>query len=226
MSVFIELKNVGVKLGGQPILRDINLKLLPGEITAITGPSGSGLSVLLKTAAGLIPATSGQVLYDGRNLDSFSDQERRELQTRTGFVFQDAALWANMTVQANLDLPLQAKFPDMNKEERFKKIEASLQQYGFRVDTQKRPVDFSQGQKKFVSFLRAVIPGPEALFLDEPTAWLDRPWADKILDELSALRTRETAIALASNQYESTFDWADHVITLRRGQIVDNGTAE
>lgn len=224
MSVFIELKNVAVELGGRPVLQDINLKLKPGNITAILGPSGSGLSVLLKTAAGLMPPSSGWVLYDDTNFESLNQVQKRQLQTRTGFMFQDAALWANMNLATNLDLPLHAKFPNLNPQERKQRIEAALQQYGFLVDTQKRPVDISQGQKKFVSFLRAVIPEPEAMFLDEPVAWIDKPWAEKIRKELVALRNKGTTLVLASNQYEPTFVLADHLVILHHGRILAQGS--
>ena len=224
--MFIELKNVGVELGGQTILQDINLKLQPGRITAIIGSSGSGLSVLLKAAAGLTPISCGQVLYDDRPLDSFTETEKRQLQTRTGFMFQDAALWANMNLFGNLDLPLQAKFPDLSPGQRKQRIEAALQQYDFSVDTQKRPVDISQGQKKFVSFLRAVIPEPEALFLDVPVAWMDKPWAEKIRNELGALRARDTILVLASNQNEPAMELADHLVVLHHGRILDQGESK
>ena len=223
MSVLIELKNVGVEFGGQTILQEINLRLQPGKITAIIGSSGSGLSVLLKTAAGLTSVCCGEVLYDNRPLDSFTETEKRQLQTRTGFMFQDAALWANMNIFANLDLPLQTKFPDLNAEQRKQRIEAALQQYGFSVDTKKRPVEISQGQKKFVSFLRAVIPEPEALFLDEPVAWMDKPWAEKISNELVALRARGTILVLASTQKEPAIDLADHLVVLHHGKILAQG---
>ena len=224
--MLIELKNITVRLGGKSILQNIDLKLEPHRITGIFGSSGSGLSILLKTAAGLIPASKGQVLYDGRSLDTFGHKENRQLQTRTGFMFQDAALWANMSLAANLALPLQAKFPDLNKEEIKQKIDTSLQQYGFSVDTNLRPVDISQGQKKFISFLRAVIPGPEALFLDEPVASMDRSWAAKISGEISALQAKGTTVVLAGNQYESTFDMADHLVILHHGQILAQGDRE
>lgn len=222
--MLIELKNVSVKLGGRQILENINLKLTPGQITAIVGPSGCGLSVLLKIAAGLIPPSSGQILYDGRQLESFPEDELRKLQTRTGFMFQDAALWANQPLFANFDLPLQAKYPQMDAEERKNKINTSLQQFGFSVDTQKRPADISLGQKKFASFLRAVIPGPEALLLDEPVAGMDRIWADRIWNELSSLKASGTTIALTSNQHEEDFELADSLVFLKGGRITETPT--
>jgi len=180
----------------------------------------------LKTAAGLIPVSKGEILYDGRSINLFSLKEDRQLQTRTGFMFQDAALWANMSLAANLALPIQAKFPHLTKTETKQKVDTSLQQYGFSVDTKLRPVDISQGQKKFISFLRAVIPGPEALFLDEPVAGMDQFWAEKIREKLSALHEDGTTIVFASNQYEPTLDMADHLVILHQGRILAQGDRE
>lgn len=221
--MFIELKNITVEMNGKTLLKDINLKLNAGEITAILGPSGSGLSILLKIASGLLFPTSGEVLYDGRSLHSFDAGQLRKLQTRTGFMFQDSALWANRTLAANLELPLLAKSPNLSAAELNRIVQDSLKRFHFGVGIQNRPVDISQGQKKFVSFLRAIIPGPEALFLDEPIAWMDRLWADKVIKELSALRTAGTTIAFASNQFESIFDLADNLVILHSGQITGQG---
>ena len=224
--MFIELKNISVEMNGKTILRDINLKLMAGEITAVFGASGAGLSILLKVASGLLFPTSGEVVYDGRDLRSFDSGELRELQTRSGFVFQDSALWANRTIAANLELPLRAKFPSLSVPEMEQKIRSSLEHFEFEVNTQNRPVDISQGEKKFVSFLRAIIPGPEALFLDEPTAWMDLLWADKVMGKLSALRTAGTTILFASNQLESIFDLADNLVIIHRGEITGQGKRE
>lgn len=222
----IELKNLAVDLGGQSVLRDINLTLMPGQITVILGRSGSGLSVLLKTAAGLIPPSSGQVLYDGCSLDSLGEQEKRRIQTRTGFMFQDAALWANMSLAANLHLPLQAKFPDLDEEARRKKIEVALQRCGLSVDLDRRPVELSVGQQKFLSFLRAVIPGPEALLLDEPIAWMDRRWAEIVIRELTEQRAKGTTLALGSHDSETSFDMADRLVVLHQGRVLAEGTRD
>lgn len=194
----IELRNVTVELGGRPVLRDVGLDLTPGTLTAAVGRSGCGTSVLLKTAAGLAAPTRGAVLYDGRDHATLDEGERPRLQTRTGFMFQDAALWANMSLAANLDLPLQAKFPQLERDARRRLVDEALARTGFDRDLTRRPVELPLGEQKFVSFLRAVIPGPEALFLDEPLAGLDSRWAEVLLAWLAELRADGTTLLVGS----------------------------
>ena len=219
----IELQNVNVDLGEKSILRDINLDFSPGQITSILGRSGCGLSVLLKTAAGLIQPSSGEVLYDGVAYRSLGEKERSLLQTRTGFMFQDAALWANMSLAANLDLPLQAKFPKLTGEARRQIVADALEELGVPLDLKKRPVELSLGGQKFASFLRAVISDPEALFLDEPIAWLDHRWAEIIRTKLAELRSRGVLIVLGSHNSHLTLDLSDRLVCLQHGEVLATG---
>lgn len=219
----IELQNVNVDLGGKPILRDINLDFSSGQITAILGPSGCGLSVLLKTVAGLIQPSSGAVLYDGVAYSSLDENKRSLLQTRTGFMFQDAALWANMSLAANLDLPLQAKFPQLTGPARRQMVADALDELGVPLDLGKRPVELSLGGQKFASFLRASIPNPEALFLDEPLAWLDHRWAVIIRTKLAELRNRGVLIVLGSHNPHLTLDLSDRLVCLKHGEVLATG---
>ncbi len=217
--MLIELKDVAVNLSGKSILEGINLDLEPGQITLIHGQSGSGLSVLLKTVAGLITPASGQVLYDGVDISSLSEQKMRRLQTRTGFMFQYAALWANMPLASNLHLPLQAKFPDLTTESRQQIIDEALKQFSYSADLKKRPVELSLGQQKFMSFLRAVIPGPEALMLDEPLAGMDRHWMETVVKHLSELRDSGKTLILGSHNSPVLFNLSDQCILIQHGRI-------
>lgn len=216
------MKNVMLELKGRPVLRQVDLVFSPGSLTVIQGRSGAGLSVLLKTAAGLLLPTSGQVLYDGQAYAAMNEKQRQQLQTRTGFVFQDAALWANMSLGANLHLPLQVKHPASSFAERQEKIEEVLQQHGFSVDLNLRPVDLSQGQQKFLAFLRAVIPQPEALFLDDPLAGMDPRWTKTVIRALEQLRSRGVALVLGNHNSLVPRELCDRVVHLEQGRINDD----
>ena len=109
----ISLEDVTVHLGGRDVLRQVTLSLPAGRSTVIMGRSGSGKSTLLKTAAGLIPPDSGRVFFEGKDMSLLSEGGMRELRKRSGFVFQDGALWENKTLMENLALPLQVHFPEL-----------------------------------------------------------------------------------------------------------------
>nr|MEE4268656.1 ATP-binding cassette domain-containing protein [Candidatus Krumholzibacteria bacterium] len=220
------MQKVNLDLGGRSILRDINLEFEPGKMTLILGPSGSGVSALLKTAAGLKTPSSGHVLYDGKDYGALNEQEKPRLQTRTGFMFQDAALWANLSIGANLELPLQAKFPRLSKGTRRQMVADRMAEFGVSLDLKKRPVDLSLGEQKFISFLRAVLPDPEALFLDEPVAWLDQHWTDIIMMKLEALRNQGVVIVLGSHNSHFPEDRADRLVILDHGQVKASGNSK
>ena len=209
-----------MELGGRSILCGIDLQFAPGEIAAISGPSGSGLTVLLKTAAGLGAPSAGGVYYDDRCYASLGERKTTRLQTETGFMFQDAALWANMSLAANLDLPLQAKFPQLTAAARRKLVAEALERFGISIDLTKRPVDLSLGEQKFLSFLRAALPEPKVIFLDEPLAGMDDRSAEILLKKLSEMKTRGATVVLGSHGSDAAIDRADRLVTLDHGRIL------
>lgn len=219
----IELQKVTVERGGRRILDGVDAVFESGRLTLVLGRSGAGLTTLLKTAAGLIEPNAGRVLHDGRALADLDARERRALQIRTGFVFQDAALWANSSLLANLDLPLQAKFPDLGPAARRERIDSALNSCGFAADLNQRPAMLSLGQRKVVSFLRAVVPDPEALFLDDPTGWLDPHWRRALLRIVAERRRRGTTLVLAGHGVRQDEAPADRMVVLHRGRVLAAG---
>src|SRR6056297_1584935 len=113
----ISMENVTVFYGDRPVLDDINLDVTPGKTTVIIGASGSGKSILLKVLAGLLPPNRGTVKKDGKSLSQLSDNEEIVFRRRSGFVFQDGALWANRSIEQNVRFPLEVHFPDMSPTE-------------------------------------------------------------------------------------------------------------
>src|SRR3954468_21488340 len=118
-SPLIELHELGVSFGRQPVLRDINLAIPRGQTVAIIGESGCGKTVLLKLIIGLLRATAGHVLFDGQRIDQLGDKELTALRARFGFLFQGAALFDSMTVAENVAFPLRenrdAKLEEIEK---------------------------------------------------------------------------------------------------------------
>lgn len=219
----IELHGVTVERGGRRILDGVDAVFEPGRTAAVLGCAGAGLTTLLKTAAGLIVPSGGRVIHDGRTLADLDARERRTLQTRTGFVFQDAALWANSSLLANLDLPLQAKYPDLGPAARRERIDSVLNSCGFAADLNLRPAALPLGLQKVVSCLRALVADPEVLFLDEPTASLDREWRRTLARILDERRRRGTALILAGHDAGPITATADQLVVLHRGRVLAAG---
>ena len=154
------------------VLRDVSLRVMPGEFVSIMGPSGSGKSTLLYILGGLDTPTGGRVLLNGTDISSFGDEKMSGLRRRSiGFVFQFYNLIPNLNVEENIMLPL---LLDGQKMERCKdRLDRILDMVGLSDRRRHTPRELSGGQQQRVAIARALIGNPGILFADEPTGNLD-----------------------------------------------------
>ena len=216
----VELQQVSVRHGDRPVLRGIDLVLPSGSVTAVVGPSGAGLTTLLKVAVGLLAPDGGRVLHDGEDLATLAAEAGRRHQTRSGFMFQDAALWANQTLRANLELPLLASDPGLSAAARQERIDTLLAGCGWTIPLDRRPVDLSRGERKMMSFLRAVVAGPDLLCLDEPLAALDDRWREILVARVEQENARGATVLLTAQDRGEVVTLAPRAVTLRAGEAV------
>ena len=150
----------------------VDMDIRPGEFLAVTGRSGSGKTTLLNLLAGLDRPTSGRVVFDGRNLDEFSEGQLVDLRrTRIGFVFQSFGLIPLLSAYENVELPLH--IGGASWRERRQRAGEALELVGLGSRTNHRPYELSGGEQQRVAIARALVTGPSVLFADEPTGELD-----------------------------------------------------
>ncbi len=219
----IRLEEVAVKSEEYAILRDVSLSFSRGECTILVGPSGCGKSTLLKAAAGLLVPDQGNVYLDGRNLLRMTDGEMRAFRKKNGFVFQDSALWENRTVYQNLSLPLEYHFPEKTPGGIRERIARVLEGTGLLSQTHLRPAQLSSGERKIVSFLRAVITGPDLLFMDEPTLSVDKKNMGLMYEMIRDFKQRGCTLIVVTHDADLISWLADHLVVLDRGQVVESG---
>ena len=190
------------------VLQDVSLTLHEGEIVALLGRSGSGKSTLLRTIAGLIAPTSGTVRYRGRPL--------RGANPGVGMVFQSFALMPWLTVQANVELGLQAQ--GIAADERRDRALAAIDLIGLDGFETAYPKELSGGMRQRVGFARALVLLPDALLMDEPFSALDVLTAENLRSELMALWAGDDfptkAICLVTHNIEEAVLLADRVMVL------------
>ncbi|MFP4010947.1 MAG: ABC transporter ATP-binding protein [Spirochaetaceae bacterium] len=219
----VVLNGVSLSSGSESVWSDLNLTLPPVKTTLVMGPSGSGKSALLKVCAGLIPPDAGTVHLLGRNPATIGKAEERELRRLCGFVFQDGALWQNLTVFQNLALPLDYHERTAGPAETEDRVRRLAEAFGMQRRLHLRPAALSAGERKMVSFLRALCLDPQLLFLDEPTSVVDHRGAELILKELRELKERGVTIVASSHSARFVSQMADHLVVLDAGMIAATG---
>lgn len=204
------------------ILKDVKIAIPEGKTSVIMGLSGSGKSTLLKVMAGLCNVSSGEVMYRGKDISKFSHNKLLRAMRNAAFVFQDAALWANMSIYQNLTLPFSFSDKKITKEEIDKKIKRLCDEFLFDDDLMLRPAQISMGERKIISFMRAILQEPRLLFLDEPTSSVDPAVSDRIIRHLRSYKKKAT-IVISTNDPVICSQLADFLIILKEGRIVETG---
>jgi phospholipid/cholesterol/gamma-HCH transport system ATP-binding protein len=179
----LEARDVSVRFDRQEVLSHIQLTIQRGQTIAIIGESGCGKTVFMKTLIGLVRPTSGQILLEGIDLNTMTQQQLTQTRRRFGFVFQNAALFDSMTVFENVAFPMQ-QLDAVSDDEISEHVYRHLEEVGLPKNVaRKRPAELSGGMRKRVGLARALILRPEVLVYDEPTTGLD-PIMSDVINEL------------------------------------------
>jgi len=217
----IELRNVYKSFGSTTILRDISLKIPPGQTTAIIGPSGTGKSVTLKHIVGLLRPDEGEVLCFGTNMATASEMDLYKVRRRFGMLFQDGALFDSLTVGANISFPLVHHAPEMSEDERRAKVEEKLSLVGLPGIYDRPTSGLSGGQRKRVGLARAIVTEPEVILFDEPNSGLDPITSDAIDALISEMKEAlGITFIVISHDIVGTINVADHIAMLYGGNLV------
>ncbi|MGH9234270.1 MAG: ABC transporter ATP-binding protein [Acidimicrobiales bacterium] len=205
-------------------LTDVSLTVAPGEMVAVMGPSGCGKSTLLHLAGGLEDPSAGMVSVAGLDVPSMSGSERASLRrTDVGYVFQRLNLVVSLTAIENVMLPVELE--GVGRREARDRAREALASVGLDEQLDRFPDDFSGGQQQRIAVARAVVGKRRLVLADEPTGALDTITGDQVIELIAGLPGRDgTAVVLVTHEprYAS---WADRVIFLRDGRIVDESAS-
>ena len=224
----IRIKNLVKSFDGQEeVLKGVNLDIPRGTITYIIGFSGTGKSVLLKHFLGLFRPTSGDVRVLGQNLADLEDDEMIEFRRRFGVLFQNAALFDDMTVIDNVLFPIREHEGRKSIHEKRRRATEKLNQVGIEEKHFKKlPSELSGGMRKRVGLARAIALDPDILLYDEPTTGLDpimTEMVDDLIVETHKHRAGLTSIIVTHDLY-AAFRVGDYVAMLNDGKVLLYGT--
>ena len=214
----LELKGVGRSFGGVDALVDLSLTVRAGEFIALLGPSGCGKSTALNCIAGLLPLTHGQILIDGKRVDTVAAENRG-----FGMVFQNYALFPHLTVQKNIAFGLQMR--NVAKPELKRRVAEAIALVKLEEHVKKLPGQLSGGQQQRVAIARAVVLEPRLVLMDEPLSNLDAKLRLEMRTEIRRLHQSLglTTIYVTHDQ-EEALSMADRLVVLRDGQVQQIGT--
>ena len=222
----IEVKSLYKSFEDKEVLKDINSVFENGKTNLIIGQSGSGKTVLMKCIVGLFRPTSGEVLYDGRDLVTMNKQEWKMLRREMGMIFQSAALFDSMTVLENVMFPLDM-FSKDSYAERVKRAQFCLDRVNLLEAQKKFPDEISGGMQKRVAIARALANNPRVLLLDEPLGALDLQLRRTMQLELKRLQKKLgiTFIYITHDQ-EEAINMSDRIVVMNQGQFEQIGTPD
>ena len=199
-------------------LRDFSIEVQPREFVAVTGPSGSGKTTFLTVAGLLEEYTSGEFVLDGVQVRTLNDRQRSQLRNeKIGFVFQAFNLIPDLTVGANVELPL--RYRSMSRVERRKRVGDALARVGLSARPNHFPSELSGGQQQRVAIARALAGSPRLLFADEPTGNLDTQMALSVIELLEDLHRGGATIVMVTHDPDLAAR-AQREVRMVDGQIV------
>ncbi|MCP9803042.1 ATP-binding cassette domain-containing protein [Cyanobium sp. T1G-Tous] len=199
------------------ILHGLDFEVQAGEITLLVGPSGSGKSTLLTLVGALRSVEAGSLKVLGQELYGSSEQQRKAVRRRIGFIFQSHNLVASLTVLQNVQLLLQLSEKDSGQ--RRKRAQDLLEAVGLGHRLNHYPDELSGGQRQRVAIARALAPEPDLILADEPTASLDSQSGQDVVELLGSLcRRRQSAVLLVTHDLRLLKD-ADRIWRIEDGRV-------
>lgn len=216
----IVLKNIGKSFGSTKVLEDLNLTINDGEFAVLVGASGCGKTTLLRIIAGIGPATSGELYIDGEEVSDLEPGKRN-----IAMVFQNYAIYPNMTVKGNIEFGL--KNNHVPKAERERLIAEVAESVGLTEYLKRKPSALSGGQRQRVALARAMVKNPKVFLMDEPLSNLDAKLRVQMRSELIELHKKlKTTFVYVTHDQVEAMSMADTIILMNQGVIQQQASPE
>jgi osmoprotectant transport system ATP-binding protein len=221
VNALVHFRDVRKLFGDDFAIREVNLEIERGKITALIGPSGCGKSTILRLIVGLVTADSGEIQFDGEKIAA---ETIMRIRRRLGYVIQDGGLFPHLTARHNLTL--QPRLFRKRRDEIEKRIMELCELTKFPSNGLDRyPLELSGGQRQRVSLMRALMLSPELLLLDEPFAALDPLVRMNLQRDLKEICTRlqQTVLLVTHDLAEAAF-LGDEIALMNEGRIIQRGS--
>ncbi len=222
----IRIKGLEKAFNGKVVLHDINVTFESGKTNLIIGKSGSGKTVLLKSIAGLHEPDKGEVWFGDILFNKLDFNSKQEIRKEMGMLFQGSALFDSLTVEQNVNFPLDM-FTLKTQEEKIERVNFCLNRVGIVNANRLFPSELSGGMKKRVAIARAIALNPKFLFCDEPNSGLD-PVTAIMIDALIREITEEYSMTTIINTHDmnSVIEIGENIVFINDGYICWEGNKD
>jgi phospholipid/cholesterol/gamma-HCH transport system ATP-binding protein len=218
----IIFKDVHIGFEEGDILRGISFEVAPGETKVLLGESGSGKTLLMKLAAGLLRPDSGHITVMGHEVDEMSEKDLLDFRRRIGFVFQEGALFDSMSVEENVAFRLREE--NVAEPEIASRVREALRFVELEAALEKFPAELSGGMRRRVSIARALVDRPPIVFYDSPTAGLDPVTSQTIITlVLRGRDLQDVTSLLATHRVQDAFGLANYRFDKDTGHVMHIG---
>jgi phospholipid/cholesterol/gamma-HCH transport system ATP-binding protein len=223
-EAIIRVRGLKVGFGDKLVMNGLDLDLYRGEVLGFVGASGAGKSVLTRAILGLIPKRAGAIEVYGQDIDSLNHAERDLIEQRWGVLFQQGALFSNLTVKQNVQAPMREHL-GISTRLRDELAMLKIALVGLPPDAaSKYPSELSGGMVKRAALARALALDPDILFLDEPTSGLDPIGAGEFDDLIATLqKTLDLTVFMVTHDLDSLYAICDRVAALGQGRVIAIG---
>ncbi|MDR0312060.1 MAG: ABC transporter ATP-binding protein [Treponema sp.] len=220
MAVKLEIQDLTHTFNRQEVLHSLYFTVNDGEFLSILGPSGCGKTTILRILIGLLAPTSGRIIKNGIDITAAPPSKRS-----MGIVFQNYALFQNMTVLGNVDYAL--KFNKELKANSRAIAENIIEQVGLSEHISKKPYKLSGGQQQRVAIARTLALKPDIILFDEPMSALDAAMRLMLRDEIKNIQTKfSSTIVYITHDQEEAFALSDRIMVMNSGTIQQLDTPE
>lgn len=217
-EIKLKIDNLNKSYDGKKVLNNISFSVKKGEFLAVLGLSGCGKTTLLRILIGLESQDSGKIIKDGKEISLLSPDNRG-----MGIIFQNYALFPNMTVLENVEYALKLK--TKSKEQARKTAMETLEQLGLEEHLDKKPNHLSGGQQQRVAIARTLALNPDILLLDEPISALDVTNREIMKQELKTIQKKfNSTMIFITHEQEEAFYLADRIMVMSEGNIAQIDT--
>src|SRR5579871_1184409 len=217
----IDIKGLKKNFGDKEVLKSVSFSVKKGENMIVMGRSGEGKSVTIKCIVGLIWQDEGSVKVFGKEVKEMTENELKEMRTKVGFLFQNAALYDSMTVAENLAFPLTRVLKIKTR------IHETLDSVGLEDTVDKMPSDLSGGMRKRIGLARTLIVKPEIILYDEPTTGLDPITSAEISELILAIQKKNNASSIIiTHDMQCAKITGDRMVLINEGECIGEGSYE